>query len=439
MPERRGPGIVGRIYRNLGLLVGGKATAGVISLAYMVIAARTLGPVDYGVLILVHTYTVTVGGIVSFPGWHAVVRYGAEAVAADDVPRMMRLLRFTAGLELAAGVAAVLAAMTLAPWIGPQLGWSDQALSFAVPYSFAVLASVRSTPAGLLQLLGRFGWLGIHNTVAPTVRLVGAAVVVMSGLGLKGFLMVWLGAALAEWLALWLMGWAALRQHGRTDLWSVSLHGVHAENPGIWRFMFAANADIAFSELGGRLAPLTIGWVMGPAAAGLYALAQRATVILVQPAQILGQAAFAELARLVAGGGAPLAVRHALARTIGIALAVSIPVFILMVLFSGQLIGALGGSAYASAANIMIWLAAARLLLMMAPPISAALTAMGRPDLSVRANLLSSLGLLPLLPLLLWQYEITGAGVHAVLQAFTASAILVWLLLRITRAPVLAI
>ncbi|MDX2301005.1 MAG: lipopolysaccharide biosynthesis protein [Xanthomonadaceae bacterium] len=423
----------------MGLLVGGKATAGVLSLAYMVLVARALGPAEYGVLILVHTYTMTVGGIVSFPGWHAVVRYGAEAVAADDVPRMMRLLRFTATLELGVGVAAIVAAMALAPWIGPRLGWSDQALAFAVPYSFAVLASVRSTPAGLLQLMGRFGWLGLHNIVAPLVRLLGAAAVVLSHSGLKGFLVVWLSAALAEWLSLWLLGWLALRTHGHSTLMSVSLDGIHAENPGLWRFMLAANADIAFSELAGRLAPLTIGWVLGPAAAGLYALAQRATVILVQPAQILGQAAFAELARLVAGGGSPPAVRHALARTGAIALSVSVPIVALMVLFSGQLIRALGGAAYASAATIMIWLVAARLLLMVAPPISAALTAMGQPGLSVRANLFSSLGLLPLLPLLLWQFEVAGAGLHALLQAFMASAMLVLFVLRITRplaAPV---
>lgn len=404
----------------------------------MVLAARALGPAEYGVLILVHTYTVTVGGIVSFPGWHAVVRYGAEAVAADDVPRMMRLLRFTATLELGVGVAAIVAAMALAPWIGPRLGWSDQALAFAVPYSFAVLASVRSTPAGLLQLLGRFGWLGLHNIVAPLVRLLGAAAVVLLHSGLKGFLVVWLSAALAEWLSLWLLGLLALRAHVGADVGHIRKHGVLAENHGLWRFMWSANADITFSELAGRLAPLSVGWMLGPAAAGLYALAQRATVILVQPAQILGQAAFAELARMVAAGASPHAVRHALARTGAIAMAVSVPIFVLMVLFSDPLIRALGGSAYVDAGALMIWLAAARLMLMAGPPTSAALTAMGHPGLSVRANLISSLGLFPLLPLLLWRFAAAGAGLHAVLQAFTVTVLLIAFFLRHTRsgAPV---
>lgn len=69
-----GPGIVRRIYSNLGLLLGGKAAAGLISLIYIAIAARVLGPADYGVLVLINYYAMLVGGLVAFPGWHAIVR-----------------------------------------------------------------------------------------------------------------------------------------------------------------------------------------------------------------------------------------------------------------------------------------------------------------------------------------------------------------------------
>ena len=133
----------------------GKALAGILSLAYMVIAVRALGARDYGVLILVHTYTVTVGGIIEFPGWHAVVRYGAQAVEGGDRDRLIRLLRLTSLLELGCGALAVVVAATMAPFFGARLGWSPGAMAFAVPYSFAVLATIRSAPSGYLQLVGR--------------------------------------------------------------------------------------------------------------------------------------------------------------------------------------------------------------------------------------------------------------------------------------------
>jgi O-antigen/teichoic acid export membrane protein len=196
--------------------------------------------------------------------------------------------------------------------------------------------------------------------------------------------------------------------------------------------MLAANADITFGEFAGRIAPLVIGWMAGPAAAGLYAIAQRATVIIAQPAQLLGQAAYAELAKLVADGGHGAPVRGALRRCVSIALMSALPVLLLVATFSRQLALLLGGPAFVGAATLMLWLALARAILLVAPPTSAALVAMGRPGLSVTANLASSLGLLPLLPLLIQHSGLAGAGLHAVLQAFAASALLTWFAWRVS-------
>jgi O-antigen/teichoic acid export membrane protein len=424
MPEALTGGVVARIYGNLGRLLGGKAAAGLISLVYIAIAARTLGPADYGVLVLVHTYAMTIGGLIEFPGWHAVVRYGAQARAAGDRPRLTRLLAFAGLVETAGGVLAVIVAALLAPWLGPKLGWSPTAVAFALPYSLAVLASIRATPAGYLQLVGRFDLLGLHNLVAPLMRLCGAAAVAWAGAGLHGFLVAWLVAALVEWAAMWALGaWAARGQLARAHL-SGGLKGVPAENSGLWRFMWAANADVTLSELSGRIAPMAVGWMLGPAAAGLYAIAQRATAVLAQPAQILGQAAYAELAKLTAAGDRGAQVRHVVLRAIGVALLAAAPVCLAIALFGRQLIVLTAGEAFAGASVILVWLALARTIQLAAPPISAALTALGRPDLSVAANLVSGLGLLLLLPPLLDGFQLVGAGAHAVIQAFAGVGLL---------------
>jgi O-antigen/teichoic acid export membrane protein len=423
-------GIVGRIYGNLGKLMGGKAVAGLLSLAYMVIAIRALGATDYGILILVHTYTITVGGIIEFPGWHAVVRYGAQAAAASDRARLVRLLRFTAVIELAGGVLAVATAAILAPWIGPHLGWSQPALAFALPYSFAVLATIRTTPAGYLQLIGRFDLLGIHNMVAPSVRLIGALIAAFLGAGLHGFLVAWLAAALAEWASMWAFGyWFARRRLSGLPLLG-SPRGAVLENPGIRWFMVAANADITFGDLAQRLSSLTVGWVLGPTAAGVYAVAQRATSVIAQPAGNLGQATYAELARMVAAGGRGIDIRRAFSKSILIAFAVAIPFVIIVALFGRPLARLIGGQQFSPAGDVMVWLFAARAILVVCPPASAALVALGRPGLSFAANLISSIGMLPLLPLMLLTFGLLGAGGYAVIQALCGGAMLSVLLWR---------
>jgi len=430
---RAGP--VGRIFGNLGRLLSGKAAAGVLSLAYMALATRALGPRDYGILVLVHTYAMTVGGLVAFPGWHAIVRFGAQAVAIDDRPRLARLLRFVGLVEGAGGLLAVIVAALLAPVVGRQLGWSPTAMAFAGPYSLAVLGSIRATPAGYLQLAGRFDLIGAHNLIAPFVRLAGAMWAVGIHAGLRGFLVAWLAAALAEWAVLWTMGViVARRRLGATPILG-GLTGVLAENPGVWRFMFAANADITLGEASARLAPLAVGWTLGPVAAGFYAVGQRVTVVLAQPAQILGQAAYAELARLAAGGGRGAEVRQALLRCLFVAGAVAVPVLALIAIFSRELAVLVGGRAFATAGGIILWLALARTMLLFAPPTSAALTALGRPGLSVIANLAAGVGLLGLLPPMLIWLGLTGAGLHALLTAVAASGLLAGFLWRETRGP----
>ncbi|WP_116089684.1 lipopolysaccharide biosynthesis protein [Sphingomonas crusticola] len=435
MPDTPGHGLVGRIYGNLLQLLGGKAASAVLGLGYMLVATRALGPSDYGVLVLVHAFAMTVGGIVEFPGWHAIVRYGAQALAEDDHPRLMRLLRFVAIVEGIGGIASVAVAATLAPVIGPRLGWSPTAIAFALPYSFAVLATIRATPAGYLQLLGRFDWLGLHNIVAPSVRLIGALLVIWAGWGLKGFLVAWLVAALAEWAAMWLLGIVAMRRTMRNPRLLGNARGALRENPGLWRFMLAANADVTLTELASRIPPLFVGWTLGPAAAGLYAVAQRAAVVIQQPAQMIGQAAYAELARLVANHGSGAALRAALLRCAGVALAIAAPV-VLLLAFAERLVAVvLGGPSFADAAGLILLLAIGRAAWLVAPPASAALTALGRPSLSVAANLLVNLGLLPLLPLMMTVFGLAGAGWHSILQGVGASLLLLAMVLHQTRIP----
>lgn len=420
---------VRRIFANLGLLLTGRAIAGILSVIYMVVAARALGPRDYGVLVLVHAYVVAVGGVIGFPTWHAIIRYGAKPLAEGDGRRLGELLRFFAALESAAGVLAVALAALLVPWVGPKLGWSAEAQSFGVPYSLAILAAVRTTPAGFLQLVGRLDLVAAHAAVAPSVRLAGALAASAAGGELEYFLVAWLAAAIAEWASMWLIGlWIASRHVPARQLLSRFRRPARPE-PGLWRFMLIANADVTLADFAGRTAPLAVGWILGPAAAGLFAVAQRATVILAQPAQILGQAAYSELAKLVATGAPGELLRRALLGCIAASLAIAGPIILLLAFFSADIVLLLGGPAFAGAAPVLIWLAAARTFGLIGPPCSAALIAMGRPGFALLANAGLAVLLLPLLPLLSVWLGLIGTGAHALIQAaLTASLLsaLVW-------------
>jgi len=84
---------------------------------------------------------------------------------------------------------------------------------------------------------------------------------------------------------------------------------------------------------------------------------------------------------------------------------------------------------------LVLLLAIARTAWLVAPPASSALTALGRPTLSVAANMAINLGLLPLLPVMMLSFGLAGAGWHAILQGAGASALLLLLVVRQTRDP----
>ncbi|QNO26249.1 oligosaccharide flippase family protein [Sphingopyxis sp. OPL5] len=427
-------GPVRRIYENLGLLLGGKAAAGLISLVYVVAAARILGPEQYGVLVLVNYFAMLIGGLIAFPGWHAIVRYGVQPAETDHA-KLIRLLRFAGAIELAAGVAAVVVAALAVPLVGPLLGWSADAQALAVPYCFAVLATVRATPGGYLQILRRFDLLALHNLVTPVMRLLGTLIIIFFDLGLTAFLVAWLVAALVEGASLWIAAAYLARRHMLDEPLLGAVADARREHEGLGRFMLTANADIMLGDLTGRLTPLIVGAMLGPAAAGLYSIAHRATIVISQPAQMLGQAAYAELARLAAGGGAGRAIRQALGRCLGIALATALPLLVILAFFSREIAVLIGGQAFAGAASVMLWLTLARVVAMTGPPTSAALIAIGRPGLSVTANMIAGLGLMPLLPLFTRFAGLVGAGYHALLQAVVAAGLLGFALWRVTDRP----
>ncbi|WCT73319.1 lipopolysaccharide biosynthesis protein [Sphingomonas naphthae] len=431
-PPASPPGALKRIMGNLAHLLGGKAAAGVVSLVYLVLASRTLGVNDYGVLVLVNAYAILIGSVVAFSGFHGVVRYGALALEAGDREGLAAIIRHMALIEIGCGVAALVVAAALAPLVGPRLGWSPQTVTAAMVYSLAVIGTVRATPQGLLQLDKRFDLIGVHQTVQPLVRLVGALIAWGTGAGLIGFLAAWLVSAVAEGLAMWALAW---RSWGRlTDnatprgRW----RGVGAGNQGFGRFILLTNFDITLRELAPNLTPVTIGWVLGPAAAGLFALAQRASAVLQQPAVLLGQASYAVLAELAARGEMAR-LRLTVWRGAGLMALAGSVILLVLAAAGGHLLMLIGGPSFAGGGLLLVLVAAGRAANLATTPIASALTAMGLAEKSVVVALVVNIALYPALPPLLWWLPSTGAGWHAALQGAVSALLLAAMFARSSR------
>jgi len=323
-------------------------------------------------------------------------------------------------IELVLGVAAFAVGALLAPLVGPHLGWPAMVTSFAVIYALAVFGTVRATPQGLLQLAGRFDLIGAHQLLQPLVRLVGSVIVWWTGGGLIDFLIVWLVSALVESAGMWLLGFWALRRMRLDARILGPVNGVLAENAGLVPFIATTNLDLTLRDIAPRIAPLTVGWLLGPAAAGILALVERAASVLQQPAILLGQASYAVLARLAAAGDIAT-LRRTVSRGAIAAVAGGIPVVLLFAIWGEAFLRLIGGHSFSGGALLLVLIAAARTVMLATPPLSSGLTAIGRPARSMLVNLTINFVLFPLLPLLLLTAGVDGAGGYALIQAAVAA------------------
>jgi O-antigen/teichoic acid export membrane protein len=143
---------------------------------------------------------------------------------------------------------------------------------------------------------------------------------------------------------------------------------------------------------------------------------------------LLGQALYSTIARLIAArdyAAAAIAVRRS-------ALIISAGAFALatvMAIFARELLLLLGGPEFVGGASILALILFSRAIVAATQIWSSAITALGKPQASMRANLIGNAALLPMLPPMIWYLGPEGAGWHSVLQAM-ALAILCYLAYR---------
>ena len=405
-------GLLRRIFRNAGTLLGGKAVAGVLALAMLAVTARGLGLEAFGALVLIHTYVKLIGGLTKFQSWQAVIRYGAKGLEDGRARDVQGLVKFTALLDVASGAAGMAIAVLLAPLAAGWIGWDADAVPLAMAYSVMILFTIKATPVGVLRLFDRFDLLAGQAVVGPAVGLAGACIAWAAGGGLAAFLVVWFAAAAADGLSLVALGWREFARQGLLGGMDLSLRRLTRPHPGIWRFVWTANLYTSLSAASSHLATLLIGWLLGPAAAGLFKVASQFAGVLVVPGTLLKRTIYPELAKLTARGGAAT-VRRIMLRAGMLAGSVAVVAVALLALVGEPLLRLTVGEAFTGAYGVLVVIAAANAVAIYGVALDPVFFAIGRPGILLRISAVMAAFNLVLLVILTAEYGLIGAGLAA--------------------------
>ena len=287
-----------RLARNIGWLLGGKGITGLFSLIYLALAARTLGPIRFGVFMLVLTYAQLFANIIQFQSWKGVIRFGALHLAEGRRGHLARVLGFSAVLDWSSALIGAALAAVGAFIVGPMFSWTPEVQREAAIFSAALLFSTGATPTGILRLFDRFDLLTYSEAFMPTVRLIGAIVAWRVSGGVGTFLFVWGLSSVVQYAATWVT--AMIINRGGLALGRRSLAQAMDENPKLWRFMWQTSLSSSFGFLWLQAGTLAVGAYAGPAMAGGFRLADRVANALARPTETITRALYPELARLVA-------------------------------------------------------------------------------------------------------------------------------------------
>ncbi|RLA55365.1 MAG: hypothetical protein DRQ65_04495, partial [Gammaproteobacteria bacterium] len=165
-----------RVLGNFGLLLRGRGIGALLALAATALMARALGPVEFGLVILIHTYVVLVRGLLNFKQFLAIVRYGVPALDAGDTRTLQRLISICRRVDRYTCIAATVVALILAPLIGPSMGMDQNHVILLTAYCLVLLTTGNRTDTGVLRLFDKFDILGRQMTVAPILRFFGVVI-----------------------------------------------------------------------------------------------------------------------------------------------------------------------------------------------------------------------------------------------------------------------
>lgn len=403
-----GDGAVARIFRNAGALVGGKGAAGLLSLAYLAIAARSLGPHDMGVLVVAHAYAMTIAGVARFQSWQAVIRFGTPMIAADAGDAFRRLARYTARIDALSAILGVALALVAAPFAARWFGWSDDVLRLVYAYAIAVPFLMGATPTGVLRLFGKFKTLGAQMTVMPAVRFVGSIAAGLAGGGVEAFLLVWIVSAFANGASLWLLGWREL--HARRLAPQLTGKPDGASDPAWLPFMLKTNGVSTLDLVNESVPVLLVGGIAGSAAAGFFQLAQNVTNLLAHPTNMLNHATYPELARIAAEEGRAKMMRVAL-QSSATATAIALPLIALFVIFREPIAVLVGGADFRPAGAIVAGMAVYQIIRIVTVVFESAAVARGMVGAALFAQSLGAVGLIAAMVFLLPPIGVIAAAI----------------------------
>jgi len=400
-----------KVFRNFKVVLRGRGIAAVFNLIALTLMAKALSPVEFGLVVLLHTYVLAIRGLLNFRTFEAIVKYGVPLHAAGENEGLRKLLRMTTSVDVVSSFAATLFGVLAASITGKFMHWDAQMVLMATVYSLVMLTTATGTPNGVLRLYDRFDILGTWYTISPAIRLSGVFVAWLLDAEMLVFVVIWAFAFVVENAWVYLRGHREVRQHMSESIWrGFRLGELRESTPEFRHFLGVIYWQTNVDMLPKHLAVLLAGSLLGPAGAGMFRLANDFSTILSKPGLMLREVLFPDLSRMLHNKEAGF---YELGlRAVAIAAATGLLLVVISIPLGVPVLGIIGPDYIAAAPLLSLMLLAATFELA-GSPLRAAAYALGGAGTVLRIYALSSFVYLGLFYVFTIPMGLIGPGIAA--------------------------
>ena len=392
------------------LTAGGIYLSAVLGFLGQILAARWLGPEDYGVLAIVIAVTGFVQLVTDLTVEEAVVKYGFRYVHGEQWGRLRRLFGRALRVKLLGSLGAAVVIAALAPAGRPLFGHSG----LLVPLLVAALLPVAQAGEGLagvaLLLRSRYDIRSFFLVVGMATRFV--ALVVGSRMGVTETVVFVVLAQVLTTSGIAAVGLVAFRRFPQ-----LPHEPLGEDRADIVRFMKQSAVASTMSTFQSAVAPVLLGLVTNPVQVGLFRVAMAPQTALAAISSPIRLILLTEQTRDWERGDIRTVFaglrRYTLASLV--LSAVAVPP---LVVFLPDLVRIVYGEEYAGAGNAARIIFVASMLLFVIGWSKSLPVSIGRPALRIWTHGAQAVVLIPATLLLGWQWRATGGA-----WAFGASSV----------------
>lgn len=419
---------------SLGHLLSGSMGGAILMLVTLGIAARALGPRDFGTFAIVLTVARTCERLLRFESWQPLIRFVTAEEGTASPERLASLYAYGAMLDFVSALGAALLSIAAALVLGPLIGLAAEHRYLVAIYAPAIAGNLRGMSSAALRLAGHFRTLAYVQMAAFLLRFALAGLLYLLGRGLPEFVLAWTVSQLFDAALFNALGLRTLRQGGIPAPWQADLGNLRNRFPGFLRFAVSTNLSSGLRTLTHEMDTLLVSAFVGPSAVGVYYLSRRVAKVVQTAGDLLQTVIYPDLARLWSQASRK-AVRRlviVLQLTLG---AIGLLALALCWLLGKPALDLLFGQDFAGSFPMLLAQLLAIMLLIHSSPARSALLAMNHPTFVLSCSVFATIGFFASAAILLPLYGAIGANfAHVVFGLIMALLLDMALHIRLHRS-----